>query len=188
MMENGVLVLTGPPCSGKSSVGRLLSADRSQRRRTYIEIDSLSWLLVRDSDRNRRDRMLAYDAAHAVARVLLERGQTVVLECTYSRLEQRLSLARALSDIPGAPVWIVELFVSPQEAVARFRRRDQATDLNEQLLSERVDAFPYFHQALRLASSKAEPQDLSTEIETWLEDQPASIQTDAWVQAGREWD
>lgn len=93
-MENGVLVLTGPPCSGKSSVGRLLSADRSQRRRTYIEIDSLSWLLVRDSDRNRRDRMLAYDAAHAVARVLLERGQTVVLECTYSRLEQRLSLAR----------------------------------------------------------------------------------------------
>jgi len=61
----GVLVLAGPPCAGKSSVAKVLATDSARSRRVLIEVDSLFSLLLPDSDRNRHDRMLAYDAAHA---------------------------------------------------------------------------------------------------------------------------
>ena len=121
----GVLVLSGPPCSGKSTVGRVLASGASSSRpqRLHIEVDSLFDLLLPRSDRNRDDRMLAYDSAHLLARMFLERGTTAVLECTYARIEQRLSLVDALAGVPAAPLWVVECFVSPEEAVRRFRRR-----------------------------------------------------------------
>jgi predicted kinase len=132
--------------------------------------------------------MLAYDAAHAVARALLEHGQAAALECTYARFEQRLSMVKALADLPETAIWLVEFYVTPEEAVARFKQRDQETDLDEQLLRERVAAFPYSAQALRLVSSEAGPADLATEIEAWLKSEPAPVQTDVWVQEGRGWD
>jgi predicted kinase len=70
-------------------------------RWVYLEIDALFTLLTPHSDRNRQDRMLAYDAAHALARLLLDRGRTPVLECTYSRREQRASLLRELAERPA---------------------------------------------------------------------------------------
>lgn len=188
MTDNGVLVLTGPPCSGKSSVGKVLAADSARRRGIYIEVDSLFSLLLPGSDRNRDDRMLAYDAAHVLARMLVERGQTPILECTYARRQQRASLATAMADIPAAPLWVVEFFVSPDDAVQRFRRRLQATDLDEQLVREHAETFPYSDQALRLASSAAAPDELADQITTWLRQQPEPIQRDGWAQAGKGWD
>ncbi len=188
MTNNGVLVLAGPPCAGKSSVGKVLATDSSRSRRIYIEVDSLFSLLLPESDRNRNDRMLAYDAAHVLARMLFERGQTPVLECTYSRLQQRASLLKAIAEIPAAPLWVVEFFVSPDDAVQRFRRRHQATDLNEQLVRERAETFPYSDQALRLVSSAAAPDDLAHQITTWLGHQPGSTQRDLWAEAGKGWD
>jgi predicted kinase len=73
-------------------VARALAGESTRSGRILIEVDGLFLLLFPDSDRNRRDRMLAYDGAHALARVLLERGHTPVLECTYARREQRASL------------------------------------------------------------------------------------------------
>lgn len=190
MTESGVLVLSGPPCSGKSSVGRLLATDSfsPRRRRMHIEVDSLFSLLLPESDRGRDDRMLAYDAAHAVGRMVLERGVTTVLECTYARREQRLSLLTALADKPQAPLWVVEFFISPDDAVRRFRQRQQATDLDETSVRERAEAFPYFGQAHRLMSSTAAPDALAREISGWLHQQPPSVQRDLWAEAGRTWD
>jgi predicted kinase len=48
--------------------------------------------------------MLAYDAAHAMARSLIEHGRVPILECTYSRRRQRASLADALRT--PLPVWL----------------------------------------------------------------------------------
>jgi predicted kinase len=186
----GVLVLSGPPCSGKSSVGRLLASDlsSSRDRRAHIEIDTLFTFLFPESDRNRDDRMLAYDAAHLLARMLLKSGRTVVLECTYARLEQRVSLVDALSDVPEAPLWVVEFFISPDDAVTRFGQRDEATDLDERLVRERAEAFPYSDQAISLLSSASEPLDLAREITEWLRRQPQPVQRDVWANAGRGWD
>lgn len=188
MTGNGVLVLAGPPCAGKSSVGRVLAAGPSLSRSVYIEIDSLFSLLLPESNRNRNDRMLGYDAAHVLARMLFERGRTPVLECTYSRLQQRASLVTAMADIPEARLWVVEFYVSPDEAVQRFQRRHQATDLVEHLVRERAETFPYSEQALQVVSSTATPDDLARQIAAWLATQPGSIRPDLWAQAGKGWD
>jgi predicted kinase len=186
--DNGVLVLAGPPCAGKSSVGRLLASDASRSQGIYIEVDSLFSLLLPGSDRNRNDRMLAYDAAHVLARMLFERGMTPILECTYARYEQRASLVKAMADIPAAPLWVVEFYVSPDDAVQRFRRRHQATDLDDQLVRERAETFPYSDQALQLVSSAAAPEDLAEQVTTWMRQPPGSIHRDLWAEAGKGWD
>ena len=190
MSQGGVLVLSGPPCSGKSSVGRLLATDPELplHHAVHIEVDALFALLLPQSDRNREDRMLAYDAAHLIARMLVERGRTVVLECTYARVEQRLSLVNAMADVPAAPLWVVELFVVPDVAVERFRHRHQATDLDHVRVRERAEAFPYFDQALRLTSSETAPADLAREVAAWLALRPPSVHRESWAGAGRGWD
>ena len=45
--------------------------------------------------------MLAHDVAHALARLLLERGRIRMLECTYARIEQRASLVDVVACGPG---------------------------------------------------------------------------------------
>lgn len=181
-------MLAGPPCAGKSSVGRLLAGDSSHGRTIYLEVDSLFSLLLPESDRNRADRMLAYDAAHVLARTLVEGGNSVILECTYARRSQRVSLMKAMADVPTVPLWVVEFFVAPDEAVQRFRLRHQATDLDEASLRERVENFPYSDQALYLVSSAAAPDDLAGQITSWLQNRPASVDRDLWLKAGRAWD
>lgn len=186
--DDGVLVLAGPPCSGKSSVGRVLAADSLRGRGVLIEVDAVFSLLLPGSDRNRDDRMLSYDAAHALARLLVQRDRIPILECTYSRLEQRASLLKAMTDIPAAPWWVVEFVVSPDDAVRRFRLREQATDLDERLVRERADTFPFSDQALRLVSSEGAPADLAHHIAAWLRNRPASLDRVPWVEAGKDWD
>ncbi len=191
MSDNGVLVLTGPPCAGKSAIGRTLASSPpsgTDRRSIYLEVDSLFSLLLPGSDRNRDDRMLGYDAAHLLARMLLDRGQTPVLECTYSRRQQRASLLQAFADTPDTPLWVVEVAVSPDEAVLRFQRRPQATDLHERLVHERARTFPYSDQALRLASATAAPDNLAQQITAWLRLQPEPIDRARWAEVGKAWD
>jgi len=184
----GVLVLSGPPCSGKSRVGRELTAHGSEAvpRRILLEVDALFDLLLPGSDRNRDDRMLAYDAAHLLASLLVERGHLVVLECTYARREQRVSLVEALAQVPETPLWVVECFVSPEDAVRRFRTREHATDLDEALVRERAEGFRYVDPALRLRSSDATPEALAERVMAWLRRSPPPVQRDVWAQAGRD--
>lgn len=183
---NGVLVLAGPPCAGKSTVGKALATEATRGRRIHIDVDSLFLLLRPDSDRNRQDRMLAYDAAHALARMLLERAHTPVLECTYARGEQRASLMTAVADLPQASLWVVELFITSNDAVQRFRHRNEGTDLDEESLRERVNAFPYSDQALQLAAS-APPAVLAHRIAAWLRGKPTPTPRDVCAEAGRTW-
>jgi len=191
MSDNGVLVLAGPPCAGKSVIGRALASSPpsgTDGRSIYLEVDSLFSLLLPGSDRNRDDRMLGYDAAHLLARMLLDRGQMPVLECTYSRRQQRASLLQAFADTPDTPLWVVEVAVSPVDAVLRFHRRHQASDLHERLVHERARTFPYSDQALRLASATAAPDILAQQITAWLRLQPEPIDRARWAEAGKPWD
>jgi predicted kinase len=188
MAADGVLVLSGPPCSGKSTVGRLLAGGSlAGRRTTYVEVDALFSLLLPTSDRSRADRMLAYDAAHHLALMLLERESTVILECTYARSEQRLSLVEMLRNAPDAPLRVVEFCCTADQAVERFRHRREGTDLDEEAVRERVEAFPYSEQAFRLSDSAASPDELARMIEEWLPAQPLPVDQVAWAKAGRAW-
>ncbi|MEU8328697.1 AAA family ATPase [Micromonospora sp. NPDC048839] len=186
MASNGIVVLSGPPCSGKTTARKVLAQQRASAGRIHLEVDSLFELLFPESDRNRDDRMHAYAGAHLLARMLVDRAETVVLECTYARRDQRVSLLEALAG-SAAPLWVVEFFVTPDEAVSRFRQRHQATDLDEALVRERAEAFPYFAGALRVESSSGTPEHHAQHISTWLRQGPRPVDRDAWVRAGRAW-
>lgn len=155
----------------------------ADERWVYLEVDALFTLLTPRSDRSREDRMLAYDGAHALACLLLERGRTPVLECTYSRQEQRTSLLREMA-CHAAPLWVVELDVSAEDAVARFHRRHQASDLTEQLVQERARTFPRYDQALQLSSAAMTMQDTARQIADWLAQPPAAIDGSRWAATG----
>ncbi|MBQ1011091.1 AAA family ATPase [Micromonospora sp. M51] len=188
MASSGVVVLSGPPCSGKSTAGRALAEvlTASGHCRIYLEVDALFELLFPESDRNRDDRLRAYAGAHLLARMFVDGGETVVLECTYARGDQRASLVEALAG-SAAPLWVVEFFVTPDEAVSRFRGRPQATDLDEALVRERAEAFPYFDDALRMESSSGSPEDHVQSIVTWLRQDPRPVDQDLWARTGRGW-
>ena len=115
----------------------------------------------------------------------LERGRTPVLECTYSRREQRDSLLRALAGHP-ARFWVVELGVSAEDAVARFLGRRQASDLDERVVYERAQTFPPSDQALRLASEAKTVQDTARQIESWLQGPPPAVDRASWAATGKE--
>jgi predicted kinase len=186
--KRGIVVLSGPPCAGKSSIAKLLLGAPAPTRRVYIEVDALFDLLFPESDRNRDNRMLAYDAAHLLARGLFERGLMPILECTYARAQQRRSLVAALADVPTAPLWVVEIEIRAEEAVHRFTGRVQATDLDEGVVRERAEGFPYGDQALRLRSSASSPPDvLAGEIADWLRKPPRPVERERWAEAGRDW-
>jgi predicted kinase len=151
----------------------------------HIEVDALFDLLLPDSDRGRDDRLLAYDAAHTLTRMLVERGRSVVLECTYARRGQRASLVRALPS--STPLWVAEIFVTPGEAAARFRSRHQDTDLDVDQVRERAENFPYSSHALRLDSLEDSPPEIAKKITDWLRAAPRSADRARWVAAGRPW-
>jgi predicted kinase len=188
MISNGIVVLSGPPCSGKTTAGELLAEERTSSGygRIHLEVDTLFELLFPESNRNCDDRMHAYDGAHLLARMFVDRGETVVLECTYARRDQRASLLEASAG-SSAPPWVVEFFVTPDEAARRFRERHQATDLDEALVRERAEAFPYFDEALRMDSSSGTPEEHAQSIITWLQQGPRPVDQEAWTRTGRGW-
>jgi predicted kinase len=187
MTVDGVIVLTGPPCSGKSSVLRELrdSPRFSMAAVTFVEVDAVFDLLFPDSDRGRKDRLLAYDGAHLLA-AMLAKTRTVVLECTYARTEQRASLRDALASI-NVPVWVIEFHVSPDEAVRRFLSRDQQTDLDEAAVRERVEEFPYSDEIRGVESASATPSEHGRDLEEWLRAAPPVTDLQGWCTAGRSW-
>jgi len=178
----GVLVLTGPPCSGKSSAGRILTQLHSPEPAIYVSVDALFDQLLPNSDRGPRDRMLAYEAAHALARAIFDHGHIPILECTYARRDQRASLANAFDD---AALHLVEFVITAEQALPRFRSRDQETDLDEQSLRAKVESFPYTPDALRLDPST--PGDHARQIQAWLNADPSAIDRDRWVANGLAW-
>lgn len=186
MVGYGIVVLSGPPCSGKSTVAAALAKVHSavEVRRTYVQVDGMFDLLFPGSDRNRQDRLRAYDAAHAVARTFVDRGDLVILECTYARRDQRASLADALAE--STPLWVVEFFVPADEAVRRFRRRTQETDLDDDLVRERVENFPFCDDALRVGSSHGTPDEQVRIIDEWLRSDPPHIDRASWCRTGRD--
>jgi len=182
MSVRGVVVLTGPPCSGKSSAGRILVQLAHADPPIYVSVDALFDQLLPSSDRNRHDRMLAYDAAHALGRSVFHDGRTPILECTYARRDQRASLANAFED---AALHLVEFVITADAVLPRFRSRDQETDLDEQSLRAKVESFPYTPDALRLDPST--PDDHAHRIHAWLDEKPPSIDRDRWVANGLAW-
>src|ERR1700722_1170711 len=102
-----VVVLAGPPCSGKSTAGAWLAATLPG---IHLHVDRMLTGIRPASDRCLEDRRLAYEIAARAIRPVLDRGLTAVLDCTYSRKEYR---QQVVANIPAdVPLVVIEFRVS----------------------------------------------------------------------------
>lgn len=138
-----LIVLTGPPCSGKSTLAGQLAAIFGA---IVLDIDQIREIVIPNSQQNQEDRDIAYRCMHLVAQKLLEVGaNTVILTATYSRRSPRQWL-RSLVDSTSAQVCILACQVSPEIAIARFRSRKPghpAVDLTGDSVQRQVMDYPY---------------------------------------------
>jgi predicted kinase len=135
-----VVVLAGPPCSGKSTAGAWLATALPG---IHLHVDAILTAITPDSDRCLQDRRLAYEVAARAIKPVLDRGLSVVLDCTYSRKEYR---DRVVNSVPAeVPLVVIEFLVSVDVALARFENRQahHAIDLTPAIVTEKVSAYPY---------------------------------------------
>jgi len=138
-----LIVLTGPPCSGKSTLAAQLAAILGA---LVLDVDQIRLIVIPNSQQNQEDRDIAYRCMHLVAQKLLEVGaNTVLLTATYSRKNPRQWL-RSLAESKSAQVCVLACQVSPEIAIARFRSRERghpAVDLTEELVQRQAMDYPY---------------------------------------------
>ena len=138
-----LIVLTGPPCSGKSTLAGQLAVILGG---LVLDIDQIREIVIPSSQQSQEDRDIAYRCMHLVAQKLLEVGaNTVILTATYSRRGPRQWL-RSLADSMPVQVCVLACQVSPEIAIARFRSRKAghpAVDLTEDSVQRQVMDYPY---------------------------------------------
>jgi predicted kinase len=135
-----VVVLAGPPCSGKSTAGAWLA---STLPGIHLHVDAILTAIIPGSDRCLQDRRLAYEVAAQAVKPVLDRGLSAILDCTYSRKEYR---ERVASSVPAeVPLVVIEFLVSVDVALARFgnRRAHHAIDLTRSIVTDKVSTYPY---------------------------------------------
>ena len=142
-MMSQLIVLTGPPCSGKSTLAGQLAAIFGA---LVLDIDQVRQIVIPNSQQSQEDRNIAYRCMHLVSQKLLEVGASpILLTATYSRRNPRQWLL-SLADSVSTQICVLACQVSPEIAVARFRSRKPghpAVDLTEDLVRQQVMEYPY---------------------------------------------
>lgn len=161
-----IILFSGPPCSGKSTLGARLSTTRSI---PHLELDAIRERILPNSRNTREDHMTAHRAMHLVAEVFLDLNMNVIVNAMYNIIEERRDVEDLAARL-NAPVYLVECRVTPQTAILRnARRRDQQPDyeLTDERVLEMVNMFPYYGRGL-VVDSTDPINDCMVEIEQYL--------------------
>lgn len=120
----------------------------------WLQVDRILSVLMPTSDRNQRDRDVAYRAMILTASELLRCGRTVLLDATFSRAEHRRELEECALAL-RTPLYLIQCRVSPEVAVTRFKRRTDhsAVDLSEDRVRRLAQTFEYVEAGLCLSGS-----------------------------------
>lgn len=150
-MSATLLIVAGPPCSGKSTLCGLLLPKFGFR---YLQADRILSNLIPDSDRRKSHRDIAYRAMHAMAAELLACGRSVVLDATYTSREHR-GEAEVLARDSQSGLKLIECRVRRESAISRFnnRRGHPATDLNEARVGSLANEYSYSGLGLSIADN-----------------------------------
>ena len=164
-MAAQLLIVAGPPCSGKSTLARLIETQFGIGR---LQVDHVLSTLIPDSTRERSDRDVAYRAMHMLARELLGRGHAISLDATYGTRMHRQAIEALVADL-AVPLFLIECHVSPDTAAARFnaRRDHPALDLTEERVRDLARRYQFSNLGLAMAEATA-PADALAQVESYL--------------------
>ncbi len=147
-----IVVFSGPRCSGKSTLGRLLATSGNM---VHLEMDAFRVRILPDAAHTREDRRVAYRAMHFAAELLASRGHSVIVNASYSHEEDRRDL-EAVAAAMSVPLFLIECTVTAETAVARSRERRSThpgLDLTDRRVAELVAGFPFFGGGVTIDST-----------------------------------
>lgn len=144
-----LIIFGGPPCTGKSSVGRALG-------HAHLEMDAARVALLPGAAHTRADRAIAYRAVLWTAAQLLRYTDIVICDGGFGHAEDR-DACRALARESGAALYWVE-FTAPLELLLARNRARRAhhpgLDLSGERVKEIVESYPWAGAGLVVESSR----------------------------------
>lgn len=166
--DRKLVVFSGPPCSGKSTLGELLSARLGFE---YRQMDKIRKCLFPESQHEPEHRKIAYAAMHMIANEFLTRGKSLIVDATYSPIEQRKAI-ESIAQAQGAQLYLIECTVPVNVAVKRFdndRNHDAhpAVDLTSDKVAALVQGFQYSGKGFTLDTTTA-PEECLRQIDEYL--------------------
>jgi predicted kinase len=146
-----LVVISGPPCSGKSTLGEVLSRTESI---PHFEMDQIRVRLMPEGPHTRATRRIAYRAMHMLAEALLRQDQSVIVNACYGHREDREEI-EAIARATGARLYLIECHVTAETAIARAADRSgrhPGTDLTPVRIRDLVENFPFSGTGLTVDS------------------------------------
>jgi predicted kinase len=179
MKQPKLVVLAGPACSGKSTLGGIFAMERDW---PYLAMDATRVRLLPESHHTRDDRAVAYRAMHLCAELLLAHDKTTILDAPYGHREDREDVA-ALLTRTGASFHLIECAVTPETAVERFHARlgtHPGLDLTEERVRRIVREYRFSDLGLLLETSTLSLDECLTRLRDYL-DRSQSVNPDHWA-------
>ncbi len=166
--DRKLVVFAGPPCSGKSTLGQLLSARLGIE---YRQMDQIRKCLFPESQQEAEHRKIAYAAMHMIADEFLTRDKSVIVDATYGPIEHRKAI-ESIAQAQGAQLFLIECKVPVNVAVDRFvnhrnHGEHPAVDLTSEKVASLVQGFQYFGKGLALDTTRS-PEECLHQIENYL--------------------
>ena len=162
-----LIVIAGPPCSGKSTVADELSRCLGI---PCLSMDGVRKRILPGAAHTRADREVAYRAMHLAAEYALRGGGSIILDAPYGHIEDRRELS-SIGDVTRARLLLVELSVSPEMAARRLRERGpdaERPDLTEESVAHSAREYPYSGGGLRLDTDALRPDEALQHVFAWI--------------------
>jgi predicted kinase len=152
-----LVIFAGPPCTGKSTVGRALGY-------AHLEMDNARVALLPGSAHTRADRAIAYRAILWTSAHLLRYTDIVICDGGFGRQEDR-DACHVLAREAGASLYLVE-FTGPLEILLQRNRERRihhpGLDLTDARVAEIVEGYPWLNTGLVVESSRPVAECIAT--------------------------
>jgi hypothetical protein len=135
-----LVVFGGPPCTGKSTVGRALGY-------AHLEMDDARVHLLPEAAHTRADRAIAYRAVLWTAAQLLRYTDIVICNGGYGHAEDRAG-CEALAEAAGAPLDVL------LERNRARRAYHPGLDLTDERVSEIVSTCRWWRKGMLVDSTR----------------------------------
>ena len=152
-----LVVFGGPPCTGKSTVGRALG-------HAHLEMDEARVRLLPEAAHTRADRAIAYRAVLWTAVHLLRYTDIVICNGGVGHAEDRAGCEDVAAEA-GARLLVVE-FTAPLDVLLERNRARRAhhpgLDLTDERVTEIVETYPWWGRGILVDSTRPEAECVET--------------------------